>query len=249
MAARTSASDGRAAGSAGRDPARLEDVIALRGFQREADVLFDQQHTEVAALGQRGDRGLDLGDHRRLDAFGRLVEDQAPGGGDQRACDRQLLALSSRQQARPPREKFLQRREQVELLIDELLAVLAAVGDDLKVLGRRQLAERLLPLRHVGEAARHACARPELGDFLPVEKHLARTAFQQADGGAQQRGLACPVVTHDRGHPVGRHLDADAVDDLGASISGMDFQKLQHQELSSMSSSGIPSTPAAAVPR
>ncbi len=190
-----------------------------------------------------GDRRLDLGDHRRLDAFGRLVEDQALRRRDQRAGDRQLLALPTRQQARPPRQQFLQRGEQVELLVDQLLAVLAAVGDDLKVLRRRQLPERLLALRHVRQAARHPRARPQFGDVVAVEKHLARTAFQQSDRGAQQRRLARPVVAHHRGHPVGRHLEGDAVDDLGAAVAGADVDKLEHQELSSMSSSGMPSAP------
>jgi hypothetical protein len=81
-------------------------------------VLLDEQHTEVASPGQLGDHRLDLADHRRLDTVGRLVENQAGGAGDERAGDGQLLTLAARQQTGAPRQQLLERREQVELLID-----------------------------------------------------------------------------------------------------------------------------------
>src|SRR5215208_5028734 len=98
-----------ASGTVRRDAARLQNVMALRCLEREADVLLDEQNTEVAALRQLGDRCPDLGHHRRLDTFGGLVEDQALGRRDQGPRDRQLLPLAARQQAGPPRQQFLER--------------------------------------------------------------------------------------------------------------------------------------------
>ena len=120
------------------------------------------------------------------------------------------------------------------------LRVLAAVGDHLQVLGGGQLAERLLTLRNVRQAARDPLPRAQLGDVFPVEHHLARTAFQQPDRGPQQRGLAGAVVAHHRGHPVRRHLDAHPVDHFGAAVAGTYLDELQHYEVSSTSSSGFP---------
>ena len=79
--------------AAGGDAAGLQNVVPLRGFQGEADVLLDEEHPEVTAIGQRGDGFFDLVDDRRLDTFGRLVEYQALRRGDQRAGDGELLTL------------------------------------------------------------------------------------------------------------------------------------------------------------
>ena len=89
---------GLAAGAGRRHAPGLQHVVALGRPQGEAHVLLHEEHGEPAAAGQREDRLLDLGDDRRLDALGRLVEQQQPRPGDQRAGDRELLALAAGEQ-------------------------------------------------------------------------------------------------------------------------------------------------------
>eukprot|EP01041_Mallomonas_annulata_P039677 gene39677-63411_t len=65
------------------DPARLEHVVPVGRAQREADVLFDEEHGEVASPGELDDDLFDLLHDVRLDALGRLVEDQQRRVGQQ----------------------------------------------------------------------------------------------------------------------------------------------------------------------
>ena len=122
-------------------------------------MLLDQQHPEIAPLGQCGDGLFDLVHHRGLDAFGGLVEDQAFRCRDERAGDRELLTLAAGEQPGATSQQFLECREQVQLFVDECLAVFTAVGDHLEILGGGELAEGLLTLGHIGDTTRDAGAR------------------------------------------------------------------------------------------
>ena len=65
--------------------------IAVGERTGEIVVLLDQQDRHLAFAGELADRSLDVLDDRRLDAFGRLVEDEQLRPHRQRAADRQLL--------------------------------------------------------------------------------------------------------------------------------------------------------------
>jgi CO/xanthine dehydrogenase Mo-binding subunit/aerobic-type carbon monoxide dehydrogenase small subunit (CoxS/CutS family) len=229
---------GRPARPLRRHTPRGQHVVPPRGVEREPDVLLHQQHRQPTALGQREDRPLDLRDHRRLDALGRLVEDQQPRLGDQRAGDRELLALPAREQAGPPLQQVAQHREQVERLVDERRPVALAVRDELQVLHRRHLPERLLALRHVRQPPVHAPVRRQPRDVLAGEQDAPRPHGQQPDRGAQQRRLARAVVSHHGGDAVAGDLDRDAVDHRGAPVAHLDVEHRQHQAPS------VPSTAA-----
>ena len=109
----------------GHPPGRQH--VVLRGrTEREPDVLFDQQHRHPAPRREIQDGLLDLGHHGRLDALGRLVQDQQLRLGDQRPGDRELLTLPAGQQTRLAAQQGLQRREHLQRLADQLLA--AACG-------------------------------------------------------------------------------------------------------------------------
>ena len=60
-----------------------------------ADVLFDNQHLDVAFFGQAKQHLLDLGDNDRREAFRGLVHDQETGVGQQGAGDRQHLLFAA----------------------------------------------------------------------------------------------------------------------------------------------------------
>src|SRR5690606_4566165 len=127
--------------------------------------------------------------------------------------------------------------------VDQRFAALAAVGHHLQILGCGQLGKTLLPLRHIGDAALDPLGGGELGDVLPVEADLAGLGADQPDRGAQQGGLARAVVAHDGRHAVVGHGRGDAVDDLGASVAGLDVDALQHAQ-ASVSRTGAPSLAA-----
>jgi len=88
--------------SARDDFAALHDEILVGERAREVVVLLDQQDRHVAAGGERPDRPLDVLDDRGLDAFGRLIEHQNFGSGDQRTPDGELLLLASREVTAAP---------------------------------------------------------------------------------------------------------------------------------------------------
>ena len=82
------------------DRALLHDVIAVGQLQGELEILLHQQHRHA------GPRCLsvcqhvaDQRDDRRLNALGRLVEDQQLGSGDQGAGDGELLLLAAAEHA------------------------------------------------------------------------------------------------------------------------------------------------------
>ena len=66
----------------------------------------------VAAAAQELNGLADLVDDVRLNAFGRLVEDEHLRLGEQRAADGELLLLAAGEHAAFAREKFLQDREE-----------------------------------------------------------------------------------------------------------------------------------------
>src|SRR3954452_13003451 len=84
------------------DRAAIHHGDAVRQIAREVEILLDQQNGQPAALAQQANDPRDFLDDARLDALGRLVEHEQTRPHYQRACDRQLLLLSSRQIAAAP---------------------------------------------------------------------------------------------------------------------------------------------------
>src|SRR5256885_3566767 len=76
--------------------AAREDRILLGEGPGEVHVLLDQQDGHPA-LEQHAQHALDLLHDRRLDSFGRLVEEQKPEPGDQCPGDGELLLLAARE--------------------------------------------------------------------------------------------------------------------------------------------------------
>ena len=171
IAARTSASAVRAALRRDASPARTPARSTARAAQREADVLLDQQHRQVAALGERDDRVLDLGDDVRLDALGRLVEDQQPRLGDQRPGDGELLALAAGQQAGAAAQQFASARGTGRAPRRSATSGgPAPSATSCRFSSVVSCAERLLALRHVGQPRRDPLVRAQPGDVLAVEQ-------------------------------------------------------------------------------
>src|SRR5438093_8394861 len=71
--------------------AALHHQILVGELGGEVDVLLDEHDGHGLAVGQHADHAADVLDDRRLDAFGRLIEDQELRAGSKRACDGELL--------------------------------------------------------------------------------------------------------------------------------------------------------------
>ncbi len=69
--------------------------VLIRQLGREVVVLLHKHDRHLSAAGQQADHAADVLDDRRLDAFGRLVEQQQRRARRQRAGVRELLLLVS----------------------------------------------------------------------------------------------------------------------------------------------------------
>ena len=115
-------------------------------------------------VGERADHALDVLDDRRLDAFGRLVEDQQLRLRRQRAADRELLLLAARQVAAAPVRASASAPGTARTDRAGIARAARLRGEaHAQVLLDRQAREDLAALRHVADAARararRACAR------------------------------------------------------------------------------------------
>src|SRR5688572_8148458 len=178
----------------------------------EVVVLLDQQDRHLAGRGERADRALDLLDDRRLDALGRLVEDQQARLHRQRAADGELLLLPARQVAAATPEHALQHREHLE---DARRDTGRAHQ---QVLFHREAREDLAPLRHVAQAGARTLVGFRLHQVELVEPDAAAARRHEAHQGLEQRGLAHTVATEQRGHLARRKLEAHVAQDVAAAV-------------------------------
>src|SRR5690606_25683893 len=129
---------------------------------------------------EQADDALYVLDDRRLDALGRLVEDEQPGAGRERASDRELLLLAAREVAAPPAQHGVQDREELEQLVRDAAGAAAGREAHAQVLLDGEPGEDLASLRHVADAHRHPALGRQAADALAVEPDLAGTGRHDA---------------------------------------------------------------------
>ena len=116
---------------AGRDvSASIEHAEVLAHAPRERQLLLDEQDRQAALLVQADQHVADLMHDVRLDAFGRLVEDQEPRSEHERASDRELLLLAAGERAGVPTAELMQDREQLVCLGEGVVAVSPTRGGE-----------------------------------------------------------------------------------------------------------------------
>src|SRR5580692_1031273 len=84
------------------DGAAVHDGEMVAEFAGKVEILLDQHDGDLAERAQIGDGAADILDDRRLDTFGRLVEQKEPRPHHQRAADGELLLLAARKIAAAP---------------------------------------------------------------------------------------------------------------------------------------------------
>src|SRR5258708_15519385 len=95
------------------DAPLLHDGEAVGGAAREYDILLDEDHGEAHLAIEAQDHLLDLLNDGRLNAFGRLIEEEYLGIGGERPRDRELLLLPAGQHTAGPIEILDEIRKQL----------------------------------------------------------------------------------------------------------------------------------------
>jgi hypothetical protein len=180
-----------------RDAAVDHHADAVGHLQCDAQVLFDQQHRDLALGRQVAQRlGHLLDDHRRQ-ALGGLIHDQQLGLQQQRPADGQHLLLAARQLRTAVPLAFGQAREHGVHALD-LALVRRHQAQGFVDAQRRPDAPAL---RHIGDAVSGDVVRRAAQQFLAMQLDTAGGRHQPGDGIAQ-RGLAHAVAADDAEHAM-----------------------------------------------
>ncbi|MCY1483927.1 hypothetical protein D9M68_175120 [compost metagenome] len=213
---------GRAAGGQHAAGVHRHQVVEALGLLH---VGGGDDHAHARAAGADAlDQLPELVARQRVDAGGRLVEDQQVGVVDQRAAQAELLFHAAGQLAG---RALGEGREAggVEQLGDAPaalgLVVAEQAGEEVDVLEHRERRVEVLAeaLRHVGDA--RADAPPVAGVAHVAAEHLDLAGLDDPRAGdqRQQAGLADAVRADQPDHAVGGNLQADRVDRAGLAIA------------------------------
>src|ERR1700686_3144639 len=99
------------------DGAAVHDGEMVAEAAGKVEILLDQDDGDLAERAQIGDGAADILDDRRLDAFGRLVEQEQPRPHPQGAADGELLLLAARQVAAAPAQHGFEHRKQRKYVV------------------------------------------------------------------------------------------------------------------------------------
>ena len=186
-------------------------------------ILFDQQQGEAATGPDRRQRLGHFLDDRRLDAFGRLVEQEQHRIGDQAARDRQDLLLAAAQHAALAVEQWDQAREiggdPVDPGVRAGVAGFRAPGE-VQILAHRQVGEDAAALGDVAEAEPAAPPGRQPRDLRAFEADLPAGRRQQAHQGLEQGRFAHPVMAEQAEHLVFGELHRHAAQHGNIAIAG-----------------------------
>src|SRR5690606_35066330 len=181
---------------AGRDDAALvHDAKAVAETAHERQLLLDDEHGQPELAVELANHVADLRDDARLNAFGRLVEEQQARLEHERARDRELLLLAAGEIAAAPLQHRAQHGEEIEHEIGKPLRADAADAEPRsQVLLDRQQREDHAPLRHVADAERGARLGLRARDIGAVEEERAALRLAEARGTAEEGRLSGAVA-------------------------------------------------------
>src|SRR5207248_2129091 len=214
----------------GDHPARIEHDVALGEAQGELHVLLHQYDRQPVRRVQLRDGVLDLDDHRRLDALGRLVEQQQPGPGHEGAGDGELLRLAAGEEPRLTAEELAKLGEEVEGLVQGCLPGGRRLDHDLQVLPHREARKAGPALRDIGEPRPHPLVGSPARDLPAVEGDAASGGLDHAHHRLDQGGLADAIAAHDAHESVVRHLHRDAEQHGRPPVPRLDAVDRQHAQ-------------------
>ena len=165
------------------------------------------------ARADRVDEVPELAARQRVDAGGRLVEDEKVRVVDKGAAEAQLLLHAAGKLACGTRFELLQARRRKKLV--DLGATLRRrqseqSAEEINVLedGERRVEVAAEALRHIGDAAAHLAQRLLIGDVLVEDDDLAVLNLLHAGDEPEQSRLADAVRPDHAHHDARRNVDA-----------------------------------------
>src|SRR5580658_5928269 len=218
------------------DGAAVHDGEMVAEFAGKVEILLDQHDGDLAERAQIGDGATDILDDRRLDAFGRLVEQQQPRPHHQRSPDGELLLLAARQIAAAPAQHGFQHREQRKHVIGHA-ALLARQRRETgaQIFLDREEGKDFAALRHIGDAAPRPLWRPQRGDVAAFPGDGTAAHRLLAGQRVEQAGLADAVPAEHAGDLAGLGLQRYGAQRLCSAVVELDGLDIQH-DLSRMAS-------------
>ncbi len=176
----------------------------------------------ACALGaDRVDQLPELAARQRVDAGGRLVEDQEVGIVDQRAAEAELLLHAPRELLRRPVGEGREAGAFKKALDPPrpLLRPLAEQpSEEIDVLAHRERGIEVPaePLRHVGDPRLHPLAMAHIGDVAAEHGDPARLHLAGAGDERQEARLADAIGADQPDHASGRQVEGHVVERPGA---------------------------------
>ncbi len=179
--------------------AAVHSRVIVGEIARRLEILLDDEIADVALAAQVDDRPADILDDRRLDAFGRLVEDEKLGRVT-RARPIASCCCWPPERSPPRRPSMSEDREQIEAPRRGRARRAGGSHSPSSRFSRtREQRKDLAALRHVAEAARARTCGGRRRDLLAVPLDRAARRSVLADDGAQQRGFADAVAAQNAG--------------------------------------------------
>ena len=204
------------------DAAPFDDDDAVGNVEHQVEVLLHHQQRQLVALAQADQDLADLLHDRRLDAFGRFVEQQQPRHRHQRAAEREDLLLAAGQRPALAIEQRAQPRQRVDHALDRAGLDLAGVRapGQAQVFDRGEARQDASALRHITHAESAALVSLHARDVDAVHRHPAGRRGHQPEQRLQQGGLADAVVTDDAHGLALAQLKIDAMQHRHMAIAG-----------------------------
>src|SRR5216684_1525434 len=190
------------------DAAIDHDCDGLRDRRRHPDILLDDEHRNVTVLAQARQHLLDLSNDDGREPFGRLVHDQEPRIGHQRARDRQHLLLAAGELGTAIVLALGQPRECVVDALDGPCAAPHSRGHA-QVFVDGERAPQAPPLRHVTNAKPGHLRRLQRQQVFAAQQDGATGGSYQPHDRLAKRRLAHAIAADDGKYAsVERQVDA-----------------------------------------
>jgi hypothetical protein len=106
-----------------------------------------------------------------------------------------------------------------------------ALGD-LDVFHHRKVGKNHPAFGHVAQSEAHDAMRRPAGHIGAGEQHAAAARTRETDDRAQGRGLAHAVSPEHRGDLSRGHIEVDTLQDMAATVIGMEGFEAQHYPVS-----------------
>src|SRR5262249_41719539 len=229
-----------------RDPAALDDRVAIREPDESLDVLVGHEQ-RMPGGAELVKASPDLLPDEWRESFGCFIQDEEMRVGHQSAADGEHLLLTPGELVahvlrarRETREEPIYPRERPRIA---RAAAVAREGHE--VLAHREVRKDLPALGHHRDAEPTDPIGCEPLDRLAAEAHRAPTRRREPEDRSHGRGLAHAVATEQRRHLACAHREAHAEQHLARAIRGLDvahLEQLAHRRI-------LPSVAAATAVR